>query len=78
MKLTLTHYTIIVLFVTTGIASFGSYHYSTEYEKQKEANGLQATEIRQLTDTLNYQNTHIDMLHEMDTKHTQELANDKA
>ncbi|MDE9528191.1 lysis protein [Xenorhabdus bovienii] len=77
MKLTLTHYTIIVLIVTTGIASFGSYHYSTEYEKQKEANGLQATEIKQLTDTLNYQNTHIDMLHEMDTKHTQELDNAK-
>ncbi|MDE9553561.1 lysis protein [Xenorhabdus bovienii] len=77
MKLTLTHYTIIVLIVTTGIASFGSYHYSTEYEKQKEANGRQATEIQQLTDTLNYQNTHIDMLHELDTKHTQELANAK-
>ncbi|MDE1483972.1 lysis protein [Xenorhabdus bovienii] len=77
MKLTLTHYTIIVLIVTTGIASFGSYHYSTEYEKQKEANGRQATEIQQLTDTLNYQNTHIDMLHELDTKHTQELDNAK-
>ncbi|MDE9443884.1 lysis protein [Xenorhabdus bovienii] len=78
MKLTLTHYTIIVLIVTTGIASFGSYHYSTEYEKQKEANGRQATEIQQLTDTINYQNTHIDMLHEMDAKHTQELANAKS
>ncbi|MDE1484436.1 lysis protein, partial [Xenorhabdus bovienii] len=40
-------------------------------------NGGQATEIKQLTDTLNYQNTHIDMLHEMDTKHTQELDNAK-
>ncbi|MDE9519726.1 lysis protein [Xenorhabdus bovienii] len=78
MKLTLTHYTIIVLIVTTGIASFGSYHYSTEYEKQKEANGRQATKIQQLTDTLNDQNTHIDMLHEMDTKHTQELDNAKS
>ncbi|MDE1476487.1 lysis protein [Xenorhabdus bovienii] len=78
MKLTLTHYTIIVLIVTTGIASFGSYHYSTEYEKQKEANGRQATEIQQLTDTINYQNTHIDMLHEMDAKHLKVLANDKA
>ncbi|MCG3462663.1 lysis protein [Xenorhabdus bovienii] len=77
MKLTLTHYTIIVLIVTTGIATFGSYHYSTEYEKQKEANGRQATEIQQLTDAINYQNTHIDMLHELDTKHTQELANAK-
>ncbi|MDE1492912.1 lysis protein [Xenorhabdus bovienii] len=78
MKLTLTHYTIIVLIVTTGIASFGSYHYSTEYEKQKEANGLQATEIKQLTDTLNYQNTHIDMLHEMDAEHLKVLANANA
>ncbi|WP_439145451.1 lysis protein [Xenorhabdus bovienii] len=78
MKLTLTHYTIIVLIVTTGIASFGSYHYSTEYEKQKEANGLQATEIKQLTDTLNYQNTHIDMLHEMDAKRLKVLANANA
>ncbi|MDE9565460.1 lysis protein [Xenorhabdus bovienii] len=77
MKLTLTHYTIIVLFVTTGIATFGSYHYSTEYEKQKTINGDQATEIQQLTDRINYQNTHIDMLHEMDTKHTQELAHAK-
>ncbi|WP_338128287.1 lysis protein [Xenorhabdus bovienii] len=78
MKLTLTHYTIIVLIVTTGIASFGSYHYSTEYEKQLDINGGQATEIKQLTDTLNYQNTHIDMLHEMDAEHLKELANDKA
>ncbi|MDE9466400.1 lysis protein [Xenorhabdus bovienii] len=78
MKLTLTHYTIIVLIVTTGIASFGSYHYSTEYEKQKKANGRQATEIQQLTDTINYQNTHIDMLHEMDAEHLKVLANDKA
>ncbi|WP_038204391.1 lysis protein, partial [Xenorhabdus bovienii] len=78
MKLTLTHYTIIVLFVTTGVATFGSYHYSTEYEKQKKANEDQVTEIQQLTDTLNYQNTHIDMLHEMETKHTQELANAKS
>ncbi|MDE9564877.1 lysis protein [Xenorhabdus bovienii] len=78
MKLTLTHYTIIVLFVTTGIASFGSYHYSTEYEKQKEANGRQSTEIQQLTDTINYQNTHIDMLHEMDAEHLKELDNAKS
>lgn len=78
MKLTLTHYTIVVLFVTTGIATFGSYHYSTEYEKQKEANGRQATKIQQLTDTLNDQNTHIDMLHELDTKHIRELDNAKS
>ncbi|CDH05448.1 putative Rac prophage; prophage lambda endopeptidase [Xenorhabdus bovienii str. oregonense] len=78
MKLTPTHYTIIVLIVTTGIASFGSYHYSTEYKKQKEANGLQATEIKQLTDTINYQNTHIDMLHEQDAKRLKVLANAKS
>ncbi|MDE9528237.1 lysis protein, partial [Xenorhabdus bovienii] len=42
------------------------------------ANGLQATEIKQLTDTLNYQNTHIDMLHEMDAEHLKVLANANA
>ncbi|MDE9483605.1 lysis protein [Xenorhabdus bovienii] len=78
MKLTLTHYTIIVLIGVAGIASFGSYHYSTEYEKQKKANEDQATEIKQLTDTINYQNTHIDMLHELDTKHIRELDNAKS
>ncbi|WP_274713618.1 lysis protein [Xenorhabdus bovienii] len=53
-------------------------YYRTEYKKQLSINGDQATEIRQLTDAINYQNTHIDMLHEMDTKHTQELANAKS
>ncbi|MDC9624089.1 lysis protein, partial [Xenorhabdus sp. XENO-7] len=48
-----------------------------EYEKQKKANGRQATEIQQLTDRINDQNTHIEMLHELDTKHTQELAHAK-
>ncbi|MDC9620867.1 lysis protein [Xenorhabdus sp. XENO-7] len=78
MKLTLTHYTIIVLIGVAGIATFGSYHYSSEYEKQKEANGHQSTEIQQLTDRINYQSTHIDMLHELDTKHRQELDNAKS
>ncbi|MDC9598500.1 lysis protein [Xenorhabdus sp. XENO-2] len=33
--------------------------------------------MTQLKDTITYQNTHIEMLHEMDTKHTQELAHAK-
>ncbi|WP_053014365.1 MULTISPECIES: lysis protein [Xenorhabdus] len=47
------------------------------YKKQLGINSDQATEIQQLTDTITYQNTHIDMLHELDTRHTQELANAK-
>ncbi|MDC9598632.1 lysis protein [Xenorhabdus anantnagensis] len=78
MKLTLTHYSMIVLISIAVVAAFGSYHYSTEYAKQIEANKRQATEIQQLTDLINYQNTHIEMLHEMDAKHTQRLAHANA
>ncbi|WP_420919617.1 lysis protein, partial [Xenorhabdus bovienii] len=78
MKLTLTHYTIIVLIVTTGIASFGSYYYRSEYKEQERINGEKSTEIKQLNDFINHQNTHIDMLHEMDAKHTQKLASANA
>ncbi|MDC9591696.1 lysis protein [Xenorhabdus sp. XENO-10] len=77
MKLTLTHYTIIVLIITTAVSTFEAFYFRSEYTEQKEANERQATEIQQLTDTINYQNTHIDMLHELDTKHTQRLAHAK-
>ncbi|MDC9622798.1 lysis protein [Xenorhabdus sp. XENO-7] len=73
MKLTLTHYTIMALIVMTAVA----YYYRSEYVKQKITNDYQSDEIQQLTDRINYQNTHIDMLHELDTKHTQELAHAK-
>ncbi|AOM42614.1 lysis protein [Xenorhabdus hominickii] len=78
MKLSAIHYTIMALIGVAGIATFGSYHYSTEYEKQKKVNDDQATEIKQLTDTINYQNTHIDMLHEQDAKRLKVLANAKS
>ncbi|PHM24088.1 lysis protein [Xenorhabdus ehlersii] len=73
MKFNLTYGVAIALIVTSGAA----YLYRSGYKKQLSINSDQATEIRQLTDTINYQNTHIDMLHEIDTKHTQELANAK-
>ncbi|MEQ1966287.1 lysis protein [Xenorhabdus nematophila] len=74
MKFTLTGYTMIALAVVAGINSFGSYYYSNQYAKQKHANERQASEIQQLTDTIHIQNTHIDMLQELDTKHTEKLA----
>ncbi|WP_258086969.1 lysis protein [Xenorhabdus bovienii] len=64
--------------IALGIALYIGGYYRTEYKKQLSINGDQITEIQQLTDTLNYQNTHIDMLHEMDAKHIKVLANDKA
>ncbi|QTL38780.1 lysis protein [Xenorhabdus budapestensis] len=77
MKFTLTHYTIIVLIGVAAVAIIESFYYLSEYEKQKKVNGDQATEIQQLTDAINYQNTHIEMLHELDKTHTQELAHAK-
>ncbi|CDG95708.1 putative Rac prophage; prophage lambda endopeptidase [Xenorhabdus bovienii str. puntauvense] len=78
MKLTLIHYTIIVLIGVAGIATFGSYYYRSEYKEQERVNGEKSTEIKQLNDFINHQNTHIDMLHEMDTKRTQKLASANA
>ncbi|CAM3962790.1 lysis protein [Xenorhabdus thuongxuanensis] len=77
MKLTLTHYTIIVLIITTAVSTFEAFYYLSAYSEQKATNNRQTTEIQQLTDTISYQNTHINMLHELDTKRTQELANAK-
>ncbi|PHM60479.1 lysis protein [Xenorhabdus stockiae] len=73
MKFNITYGVAVALIVATGAA----YHYRSGYQKQLGINSDQATEIQHLTDTINYQNTHIDMLHELDTKHTQELANAK-
>ncbi|MBI6548606.1 lysis protein [Xenorhabdus lircayensis] len=68
---------LVVLVTALGVASFAVYHYRSGYNKQLGINGNQKTEIQQLTDRINHQNTHIEMLHELDTKHTQELANAK-
>ncbi|OKP02596.1 lysis protein [Xenorhabdus eapokensis] len=77
MKLTLTHYTIIVLIITTAVSTFEAFYYLSAYSEQKATNNRQTIEIQQLTDRINYQNTHINMLHELDTRHTQELAHAK-
>ncbi|WP_426576030.1 lysis protein [Xenorhabdus stockiae] len=73
MKLNFTSGAVIALM----IASAAAFLYRSGYKKQLGINSEQITEIQQLTDTISYQNTHIDMLHELDTKHTQELANAK-
>ncbi|MCC8381543.1 lysis protein [Xenorhabdus sp. PB30.3] len=73
MKLNFTSGVVIALI----IASVAAFLYRSGYKKQIGINSEQITEIQQLTDTINYQNTHIDMLHELDSKHTQELANAK-
>ncbi|MDE9435654.1 lysis protein [Xenorhabdus bovienii] len=73
MKLNFTKGTVIALI----IASAAAFLYRSGYKEQLGINNDQLTEIQQLTDTINYQNTHIGMLHELDTKHTQELANAK-
>ncbi|WP_426578535.1 lysis protein [Xenorhabdus stockiae] len=59
------------------ISSAAAFLYRSDYKKQLSINSDQITEIQQLTDTIDYQSTHIDMLHELDNKHTQELANAK-
>ncbi|WP_446469351.1 lysis protein [Xenorhabdus stockiae] len=73
MKLNVTYGVVIALIIASGAA----YLYRSGYKQQLGINSDQLTEIQQLTDRINYQNTHIDMLHELNNKHTQELANAK-
>ncbi|MBD2797222.1 lysis protein [Xenorhabdus sp. 18] len=73
MKFNFTYGVVIALIVASGTA----YLYRSGYKKQLKANEDRKTEIQQLTDTINYQNTHIEMLHELDTKHTQKIADDQ-
>ncbi|AOM42662.1 lysis protein [Xenorhabdus hominickii] len=73
MKLNFTSGVVIALI----IASAAAFLYRAGYKKQLGINSDQVTEIQQLTDTIDYQSMHIDMLHELDSKHTQELANAK-
>ncbi|AOM40413.1 lysis protein [Xenorhabdus hominickii] len=74
MKLSATHYTIMALIGMAAVA----YYYRSEYVKQKITNDYQSDEIQQLTDRINDQNTHIDMLHEQDVKRLKVLANAKS
>ncbi|MCC8365602.1 lysis protein [Xenorhabdus sp. PB61.4] len=73
MRLNFTYGVIVALIIASGAA----YLYRSGYKKQLGINNDQLTEIQQLTDRINYQNTHIDILHELDKAHTQELANAK-
>ncbi|WP_416777413.1 lysis protein [Xenorhabdus budapestensis] len=73
MKLNFTAGVVIALMISSAAA----FLYRSDYKKQLSINSDQITEIQQLTDTIDYQSTHIDMLHELDNKHTQELANAK-
>ncbi|WP_416777587.1 lysis protein [Xenorhabdus budapestensis] len=73
MKLNVTSGVVIALMISSAAA----FLYRSGYKKQLGINSEQITEIQQLTDTIDYQSTHIDMLHELDTKHTQELAHAK-
>ncbi|MDC9593521.1 lysis protein [Xenorhabdus sp. IM139775] len=73
MKFNFTYGVIVALIVASAAAVL----YRSGYKKQIGINSNQATEIQQLTDTINYQNTHIEMLHELDTKHTQKIADDQ-
>ncbi|OTA17721.1 peptidase [Xenorhabdus beddingii] len=74
MKFNFIYATVITLI----IASAAALLYRAGYKKQISINDGQTIEIQQLIDTINYQNTHIEMLHEMDAKHLQVLANAKS
>ncbi|CDG20673.1 putative Rac prophage; prophage lambda endopeptidase [Xenorhabdus poinarii G6] len=78
MKFTLPHYMAIILIIVTVASVFETYYHGVKRAELQEVNERQKTEIQQLTDRITYQNTHITMLHELDTKHTQELAHAKS
>ncbi|MDX7989252.1 lysis protein [Xenorhabdus sp. 12] len=69
---------IVALIIALLLTAFSTYHYYVKYSRQLEIHEDKITEIQQLTDTINYQNTDIEMLHELDAKHMEKLTNDKA
>uniref|UniRef100_UPI0036DDA9A1 lysis protein n=1 Tax=Photorhabdus sp. RM71S TaxID=3342824 RepID=UPI0036DDA9A1 len=74
MKFNAHYYTLIALI----IVSLTAYYYHSALQKERHVTKQQQSEIQQLTDTINYQNSHITMLNELDVKHTKELANAKS
>ncbi|KAA1194839.1 lysis protein [Photorhabdus heterorhabditis] len=74
MKFNAHYYTILALIVI----SLTAYYYHSELQREQRITKQQQSEIQQLTDTIDYQNAHITMLNELDTKHTQELAHAKS
>ncbi|PQQ22506.1 lysis protein [Photorhabdus hindustanensis] len=74
MKFNAHYYTILALIVI----SLTAYYYHSELQREQRVTKQQQEDIQQLTDTIDYQNSHITMLNELDVKHTQELANAKS
>ncbi|MCT8345157.1 lysis protein, partial [Photorhabdus kleinii] len=74
MKFNAHYYTLIALI----IVSLTAYYYHSALQKERHVTKQQQSEIQQLTDTINYQNSHIAMLNELDIKHTRELTNAKS
>ncbi|QXF34288.1 peptidase [Photorhabdus luminescens] len=74
MKFNAHYYTILALIVI----SLTAYYYHSELQREQRVTKQQQEDIQQLTDTIDYQNSHITMLNELDIKHTQELAHAKS
>ncbi|WP_262979804.1 lysis protein [Photorhabdus temperata] len=74
MKFNAHYYTILALIVI----SLTAYYYHSELQREQRVTKQQQEDIQQLTDTIDYQNSHITMLNELDVKHTKELANAKS
>ncbi|MDB6374487.1 lysis protein [Photorhabdus bodei] len=74
MKFNSHYYTILALIVI----SLTAYYYHSELQREQRVTKQQQEDIQQLTDTINYQNSHITMLNELDIKHTRELTNAKS
>ncbi|WP_242689469.1 lysis protein [Photorhabdus cinerea] len=74
MKFSFHYYTILALILILLIA----YYYHSELQRERHVTKQQQEDIQQLTDTIDYQNSHITMLNELDVKHTKELANAKS
>ncbi|MGV8004308.1 lysis protein [Photorhabdus temperata subsp. temperata] len=74
MKFNSHYYTILALI----IISLTAYYYHSELQREQRVTKQQQEDIQQLTDTIDYQNSHITMLNELDVKHTKELANAKS
>ncbi|NHB89722.1 lysis protein [Photorhabdus tasmaniensis] len=74
MKFSAHYYTILALIVI----SLTAYYYHAELQREQRVTKQQQEDIQQLTDAINYQNSHITMLNELDVKHTKELANAKS
>ncbi|RAW90617.1 MULTISPECIES: lysis protein [unclassified Photorhabdus] len=74
MKFNAHYYTLIALI----IVSLTAYYYHSALQKERHVTKQQQEDIQQLTDAIDYQNSHIAMLNELDVKHTKELAHAKS